>query len=259
MRIIKTIFAAATLLLLSVLPGHAQTRLLPQFEIMTEDWSPYQFTRDGVLVGISTDIVVELLKAVGSKQDRKDIIMYPWARGYKTLQKRPNAALFLTTKTHERASQFKWVGPIFTNTTYLIAKKFRSIKINHSGEVKSFRIGAVIDDVSVEYLNELGVPREKLTLNRASEFNLRMMAIDRIDLVIDNWDNFLANAKMTGINPDLYERVYVVRADEVGIAFNRAVPDWVISRLQKALDDLRAKGVIDDLFKKYGLVPESQR
>jgi polar amino acid transport system substrate-binding protein len=259
MKSIKTIFTAAILVLAFVLPGHAQTKPLPQFEIMTEDWSPYQFMRDGVLVGISVDIVVELLNAVGSKQGRKDITMYPWARGYKTLQNFPNGVLFLTTKTRERAPQFKWVGPIFSNTTYLIGKKSRSIKINRPEDVRKYSIGAVIGDVSVDYLDELGVPKERLTLNRASEFNQRMIAIDRIDLVIDNWDNFLANSKRIGIDPGLYERVYVVRADEVSIAFNHGVPDWAISRLQKALQDMRAKGIIDDFFRKYGLVPEGQR
>ena len=259
MKIIKTAFAAAILVLTFVLPGHAQTRLLPQFEIMTEDWSPYQFTRDGTLVGISVDIVVKLLKAAGSKQGRKDIVMYPWARGYKTLQKFPNAVLFLTTKTRERTPLFKWVGPIFSNTTYLIAKKSLSIKINRPEDIRKFSIGAVIGDVSVDYLAELGLPKEKLTLTRAAEFGMRMIAIDRIDIVIDNWNNFLANAKRIGIDPDLYEQVYVVQADEVGIAFNPAIPDWAVSRLQDALDDLRAKGIVDDLFRKYGLAPEGQR
>ena len=53
MKSIKTIFTAAILVLAFVLPGHAQTKPLPQFEIMTEDWSPYQFMRDGVLVAVN--------------------------------------------------------------------------------------------------------------------------------------------------------------------------------------------------------------
>ena len=100
---------------------------LPEFQIMTEDWIPYQYEENNQLKGIAVDLLVLMLDRAGSSQGRQAIKLYPWARGYSILQSRENTILFSTTRIPERENLFKWVGPIFQNATFLIAKKSKRI------------------------------------------------------------------------------------------------------------------------------------
>ena len=93
---------------------------LPVFTIMTEDWKPYQFEENGELKGVAVEILALILKEIQSNQTVADIKILPWARGYLIAKSEKNAILFSMTRTPERDSQFKWVGPIFQNTTYCL-------------------------------------------------------------------------------------------------------------------------------------------
>ncbi len=131
---------------------------LPEFLIMTEQWIPYQFEKNDKMRGISVDIMVLMLEKIGSEQGRKDINIYPWARGYQTALKQKNTILFLTTRTKEREKLFKWVGPLFVNTTCLISRKNRNITITSPDDFNTFSFGAVRDDVGEQLLIREGVP-----------------------------------------------------------------------------------------------------
>ena len=224
---------------------------LPKFQIMTEPWIPYQFEENGEIKGISVDLLVLILNRVGSKQNRKDIKMYPWARGYFYAQKKQNTILFSTTKTAERKDIFKWVGPIFQNTILLIAKKDRHIKINSTEELKKYTIGTVIDDVGEQYLVKLGLNMKQLTRNTAYVNTIKMLVINRIDMVVMSWNSFSSFAKSCNINPKLFEGVFVVKSDDIYYAFYKGTPDWIIEKFQNAFDELKNEGKLDELIKKY--------
>ncbi|MBF0224542.1 MAG: transporter substrate-binding domain-containing protein [Desulfobacterales bacterium] len=115
--------------------------------------------------GIAVDLLVLMLERVGSKQGRQDIKMYPWARAYNYAQDIKNTILFSTTRTEEREKIFKWVGPIFTNNMCLIARKDSHIKANTFEEMKNYRIGTVIDDVSEQLLVKEGFSIDILKRN----------------------------------------------------------------------------------------------
>ncbi|MBU2631115.1 MAG: ABC transporter substrate-binding protein [Proteobacteria bacterium] len=134
----------------------------PELVIMTEEYAPYNFKKDGKVQGIAVDMMVEMLKKVGSSQTLDDIQLLPWARGYRNVQEMPNAVLFSTTRTKERENIFKWVCPINTLRTEVIALKSRNIKINSVQELLKYRIGCVRDDVGEQLIVAAGVPIETL-------------------------------------------------------------------------------------------------
>lgn len=49
-----------------------------ELKVMTEDLAPYSFYQDGVIVGISTEMVKKCLEKFGYEHEQIDI--YPWAR-----------------------------------------------------------------------------------------------------------------------------------------------------------------------------------
>lgn len=230
---------------------HIISSEIPKLEIMTEDWEPYQYLVDGKLTGFSVDLFAAMLEKVGSEQNINDIKLLPWARGYVNLENNKNAVLFLTTRTTEREKIFKWVGPVFKNQTYLIAKRESAVQIDQVSDLKGYNIGTVINDVGEQYLINLGLKIEILQRNTKSVGNLRKLIAGRLDLIIDNWSNFEADAKELNIDVDDFEVVYLVDSADVSYAFNASITDDIISEFQNAFIELKQLGFIDYLFQKY--------
>ncbi len=224
---------------------------LPDFMIMTEPWTPWQFEENGNVKGIAVDLLVLMLERVGSGQNHDDIKMYPWARGYMTVQRKENTILFSTTRTKKREKMFKWVGPIFQNSSYLIAKKDKHIKIKSLKELKNYNIGTVIDDVGEEYMNKLGIGIDQLDRTTSNFRNIEKLNFNRIDMIVQSWEGFCYDAKELNINPNLFETVYLADVKDISYAFYKGTPDWIIKKFQKALDELKEEGKLDELIKRY--------
>jgi polar amino acid transport system substrate-binding protein len=218
---------------------------------MTEDWFPYQYEQEGEVVGIAADTVVLLLERVGSDQDRRDIRLYPWARAYKMLLSEKHTILFSVTRTPEREDLFKWAGPLFHNTTYLIARKDRGASIASPEDISKYRIGTIIDDASELFVQRLGIGLDRVQRNSKSIYNVEKLERGRIDLVVSGWFAFESDARQLEIDPGDYEAVFTVDESDVSIAFHAATPDWVIGEFQAALDDLRDEGALNEIAERY--------
>lgn len=225
---------------------------LPKFKIMTEPWIPYQFEdENGDIKGIAADLLVLMLERVNSSQGRNDIKMYPWVRGYLNVQKQKNTILFSTTRTKERENMFKWVGPIFQNTTQLIAKKDSIIEITTPKDLHKYKMGTVIGDVGEQYLQRYGFTLEQMQRNNKSSYNITKLKLGRIDLVVQSWEGFASEAKAIGLNPDNFKGVFTVNTADICYAFHKETPDWIIHKFQTALNELKSEGALDKLMNKY--------
>lgn len=229
---------------------------LPQFQIMTETWPPFQIEENGEIKGVVVDLLVLMLERVGSFQNRDDIRIYPWARAYSNAQKQENTILFSTTRTGEREKMFKWVGPIFQNTTVLIARKERNIKIGKAADLKKYRFATVIDDVGEQYLQRYGIPLAKMSRNSDRVATIRMLTLKRADLIVQSWQGFSEDVESAGYDLDEFEVVFTINTANMCFAFYKETPDWIIEKFQMALDALRAQGKVAELKKKYADILE---
>jgi polar amino acid transport system substrate-binding protein len=182
-----------------------------------------------------------------------DIKLVPWARGYHLVQTTENTILLSTTRIEEREKMFKWVGPIFQNTSGLIAKKARGLKIGGVEDIRKYKVGTVIEDVGEQYLQKLGIGQEVMDQTNSILSNVKKLDVGRIDMIANGWRGFIADAKSLGIDPDLYEMVYVLNKADLDYAFHTATQDWIIEELQKTMDELKAEGKLKELEQKYGL------
>ena len=95
-------------------------------KILTEDNPPLNFTKDGEITGLATEVVRELVKRTGTAGR---IRMVAWPEGYKALSEYPDVVLFSTVMTAERKGHFQWVGPVAVVDTNLYAQKGSEIQI----------------------------------------------------------------------------------------------------------------------------------
>lgn len=216
------------------------------FKIMTEEYPPFNYTADGKLTGLSTEVVQQLAKKVGHPED---IEMLPWARAYGLIQQSDGQILFSMTRTEEREKMFKWVGPIASNKWVFFAKKGSGVTIASLADAKKVeKIGTYKDDAAESFLKAEGFTNLDSVLN--DEQNVPKLVAGRINLWIVGELQGIHKAKAKGV-ADQLEKVFDVKDTQLYIAFSKNTPDAEVAKWQAALDAMKADGSIDALVKKY--------
>ncbi len=247
-RIIIPIFFVIGLILQS---SHADT--VDDLIIMTEQYPPYNFEKNGQAHGIAPDTLVLMLKKVNSNLTRKDIKILPWARGYNETLQKPKTCLFSTTRTKERETLFKWVGPVGTNKMVLTAKKENNIVIQSKKDLKKYKIGVILEDVVGQLLKEMDFGNEIVKAVPMTIQTIKKLDSGRIDLWGYGEDVSKWELKRHGFDPDRFETVYTIQTTDLYFAFHKDTDDQIIELLQSALDQLKEQGeylkIVDSYLK----------
>ncbi len=220
-------------------------------KVITEEYPPYNFTSGNLAKGIAVDLMVQVLKKLGSTKSREDIIFSPWARGYNDTLRLPNTCLFSTTRTEEREDLFKWVGPVGINKLVLTARKDRNIKINSIQDLKNYKIGVIFEDFAEQVLVGKGIGKDELEPVSKTVHNIKKLNSGRIDLWGYGEDTAKWELKEHGFEPDDYETVYIIQSKDLYFAFNKETDDGMIKIFQAALDELKENGEYQKILDHY--------
>ncbi len=195
------------------------------FRIITEEYPPYNYTEDGKIKGISTEIVREILKRLGHPDN---IEVMEWSRGYNLIQQKDNIILFSTTRTPGRENLFKWVGPLVPNNMVFFAKKGSGISIKSMKDAKKVKsIGVYKDDIGEILLKEKGFTNLDSVMDNIE--NVQKLVDGEIELWIGNELTGKHMARQLGF-ADKVEPVYDVQKAFMYIAFSKNTPDAVIGQ-----------------------------
>ncbi|NUT82657.1 MULTISPECIES: substrate-binding periplasmic protein [Pseudomonas] len=239
-------FAGATLLLAGTVRA-ADTSLV----LLTENFPPYNmakngknFAQDENIHGIAVDIVREIFK-------RADIsysltLRFPWERIYKLALENPGYGVFVMARLPEREKLFKWVGPIGPDDWIMLAKTDSKIALGSLEQARQYKIGAYKGDAIAETLARQGL--NPIVALRDQD-NARKLVNGQIDLWATGDPAGRYLARQEGVT-DL-KTVLRFNSAELYLALNKDVPDDVVARLQKALDELRKEGEVDAIMARY--------
>ncbi|MBF0229561.1 MAG: ABC transporter substrate-binding protein [Desulfamplus sp.] len=219
-----------------------------ELTIYTEESPTSHYTdKDGKLTGYVYELVVEMQKRMG---DTTKIQMVPWARGYNLAITKPNIALFSTTFTEERRNLFKWVGPLFESVWMFYAKAGSNIKMNTLDDAKTLKsIGTYRDDVREQFLKSKGFTN--LDTVTDDSLNLKKLMGDRISIWVASSDTAPSIAEKLEIPMDSMEVVFKIPADGLFIAFNKDTSDEIVSKWEKAYNEVRSDGTMEAIYKKW--------
>ncbi len=245
---------AYQLLLLFLFPGLLFAQ--PSFQVMTEELPPFNFTKEGEIVGISTEIVQAVSQQVGLSMEQGKIHMYPWTRAYHEVQHTPDTVLFSMARTAERENLFRWVGPVSDVIIGVIAKKKRGIQISKVEDFSQYRIGTVRDGAPEQLLVKAGVDIEQLDRLAFPEMNIKKLQTDRIDLFVFNVQTTQYLMLTLGMNPEDYETVFLLKNMDLYIGLHKDTNMTLVTELQAALDKMKRPGVdgvsdFDRIVRKY--------
>ncbi len=242
LRIVRLASAAALLLATSV---WAQT-----LTVVTEEYPPYNFQDPNTkkITGMATEVVQEVLKR--TKLDYK-LDIYPWARAYQMAQDAPNVLIYSIGRSEKRENLFKWVDVIAPYDVYLFRLKSRpEVKATDLASIKTYKIGAVRDDVRAQYLEKAGV-----TVDLVAEdgFNAKKLASQRIDMFPIDELAMVALNKREGIATDSVVKVMRLDALSAGLymAFSKQTADELVHKCQAALTQIKKDGTFEKIRVKY--------
>ncbi len=220
---------------------------------LTEKFPPHNYVKDGRFVGASVEILEMIWKKLGASKTRADLEIIPWARGIKRLENEPNIVLFGMGFSVERAQKFHWVGPYYTHSLSLIAKKENKLQIHTLEDAKTFQIGAVREDMGHQTLIDFHFSQSKLDLSSDIDMLYNKLKYDRLNLICYVEESFFNYIDTHHLNKNLFEPVFQFSSMKSGYGFSKKIPASLIQKFQKALDQLKKDNAVNAILKKYGI------
>lgn len=239
--------------ILSLLPLGAAEITADDLVYYTENFPPHNYMKNGRLQGASVDILQLIWQKLGASKNRRDIILAPWARTIKLLEKQPNMVLFGMGFSLERAKKFHWVGPYYTHELSLISKNNRPLAIPTLGYAKQFSIGVVRQDMGHQMLKTLGFQASRLDLSSDIEQLHKKFIKNRFDLICYVKNAYFKYLDHLDTDPTSFKAVYQISMMRSGFGFSRQIPLSLIQKFQTALDELKADQSVARVLEKYDI------
>ncbi len=220
-----------------------------EITIVTEEFPPYNYQVDGEMKGISSEIVLAVLKEINVKAK---IISYPWSRAYLLASTKKNHLIYSIARISEREKLFHWVGSIAPySTSFYKLKSRQDIKVNSLNDAKQYKIGCSNADVITEYLQSLNFTHLEVVSKDVQ--NLYKLLSNRIDLIAYDDISFSYMIEKEGLDIGKYERVYLLEelSDQLYMAFSKSTNIQLVEKFRKGLESIKRKGIFDKIQKKY--------
>jgi polar amino acid transport system substrate-binding protein len=219
--------------------------------LLTEENPPLNYTENGKLTGMATEVVTEMAKRAGIKAKTE---VLEWKTAYQRAQGDRDTCLYATARLENRERIFTWVGPIAVSRWTLFAKEGFAPRIGSLADTRPFRIGGVTYDAKTEYLKQNGVTNivevaddklnpGKLTLDRK--------APGRIDLWITNASRAKVVAAQAGVKD--IKPVFAVRDDDSYLACSPRTAAATIKALSSALESMKKDGTYNQIVERHDL------
>lgn len=223
----------------------------PSIVLLTENFPPYNMAKNGKnfaqndnIEGIAVDILRETFKRADISYSMT--LRFPWERIYHLALENPGYGVFVTARVPEREKLFKWVGPIGPDDWVLLARGDSPITLTSLEQARQYRVGAYKGDAIALSLEKQGLAP---VIVLRDQDNARKLQAGQIDLWATGAPAGQFLARRVGISG--FKTVLRFHQAELYLALNKDVPDELVSKLQKALDQLRAEGVLQKISAKY--------
>lgn len=219
--------------------------------LLTENFPPYNMAKDGKnyarddnVEGIAVDILRETFKRAGIGYSLT--LRFPWERIYNLTLDNPGYGVFVAARIPERETLFKWVGPLGPDDWVLLARADSPITLNSLEEARHYTIGAYKSDAIALSLEKQGMAP---VIVLRDQDNAKKLLDGQIDLWATGDPAGYFLARQVGISG--FKTVLRFNQAELYLALNKDVPDEVVAKLQKALDQLKAEGELERIRARY--------
>ncbi|MBB5042502.1 substrate-binding periplasmic protein [Shinella fusca] len=216
---------------------------------VTEEYAPFNYSKDGRITGIAVEQVEAMAKAAGIDYTLE---IMPWARAFALAEKQPMHCVFTTGYNRERAGRFVWINPLLKDQMVLLKRKDDGRDGLTLAEAMELKVGSQRDDFAVEALSLMGF--KNIDLATDIDLTVRKLLSGRIDLMPTSIKTYRKMVK-DGLP---VEKAMMMAGQVYGIACQKDMPHAIVERLQAELDKLILNGEQDRIFTAYGLPPNAR-
>jgi polar amino acid transport system substrate-binding protein len=219
------------------------------YQIVTEEWAPYNYQHNNQLTGMTTEIVRAIMAITG---DDFEMILLPSMRSSHALNTRPKTIMYSMFRTAEREPLYKWVGPIVEESIHPYqlanAPPINSLEqLLRAPQITTRHAGLVPD-----MLQSLGFRN----LDRSATENqqlYRMLVAGRTGIIIGDTDAGVTYySHQLNIAPGTLRQVPIeLYRSLLYIAFSRDCEDEVVTAWARALEQLRSSGELERIQHRY--------
>jgi len=220
---------------------------------LTEHLPPYQYIyNEKVVGGFSVELVKKALKLTSFKGK---FSVYPWSRAFKYAQTQPNTFIFVIIRSKEREPLFKWVSHIVDYRYYLFGLSNRNdINANSLEDTKKYKLIATREGYDAQFLLANSFKLNKnLMLSSSEQDKWNMLLKGRADLVMSNDWVAAEHLESYGIEQNRLNILSQVKEAKIEgyLAASLNTPDETVTKLRRAINQLKENGEYDKLMKKY--------
>lgn len=232
-----------------------------RFQLVTEEYPPITFMKNGQPAGFVTDMVREIARRLDI-DDR--VRLTTWQNAYNMALLHPQVVLFSAERTPQREDKFHWVGPVGRNTAILYARRDADIDIPDLDAARQVEaIGTTTDWFTEQYLEEEEF--DNLVSSPDPADNVRKLVEGEVQLSIFTDITVAEIAREAGYSMADLEPVLPVTSTDFYIALSRDTPREVVDAWQASLDKIKTDGTFGEIYHQYlpdadidDLVPDTQ-
>lgn len=219
--------------------------------IVTEDYPPYSYREGDSIVGISTDVVNNILQR--AELNGKIYIM-KWEDAYNFALTESNVLIYSIGRTEIRENLFKWVGEIVPSDVYIYALRSRGdVKISSISDLKKYKIGDLKENASFQWLKKAGIEEKNFIFAENQSDNFINLKDNIVDCVIVNEYVAKYTFDKMGEDPFLYKKIYFVKdiSNILNLAFSINTDDEIVEACRRVLTEIKYDGTYKKILDKY--------
>lgn len=159
----------------------AQTPL----RVVTEQSPPHQTLINGVVAGLSTELVQATLAEAGL---HTAIEIYPWARALHIAQNQSNVLIYNIARTKEREDQFHWIGEVAAYQLGFVKLSHRDdVNIASLSDATKYTVAVQRNDLAADFLqhNNFKAGTQLIMVADIAE-SWRLLLNGNVDLIVDD-------------------------------------------------------------------------
>jgi len=221
-----------------------------QYQVVTEEWAPYNYQENNQLTGISTEIVRRIMALTG---DDFEVVLLPSMRSTRELNTRPKTIMYSLFRTAEREPLYKWVGPIVEESIYPYQLANTQQPLNsleqllHAPRITTRQAGlipAVLQPLGFNNLEKIATESRQL---------YRMLIAGRTEIIVgDTAAGVAYYSRQLNIAPGTLRQIPVeLYRSSLYIAFSRDCDDKLVAAWASALEQLRRSGELQRIQDRY--------
>ncbi|WP_434559079.1 substrate-binding periplasmic protein [Pseudomonas sp. R1-6] len=238
--------------LLSLLLGPATAH--GQYQVVTEEWAPYNYVENHRLTGMTTEIVRAIMALTG---DHFEMSVQPSMRATQILKNRPKTIMYSLFRTPEREPLYKWVGPI-------VEESIHAYQLAGSPPINSLEQLLRAPQVTTRHAGLVPQTLQSLGFNNldksATESRLlyRMLLAGRTSIIVgDTAAGVAYYSRQLDIAPGTLRKIPIeLYRSSLYIAFSTDSDDELITAWSNALEQLRRSGELARIQQRYEQPPQ---